>query len=133
MVRRPRRLHRLTNDRAARRDARVSRVNEFVSAVKLIKSNAWEGSFVARIRAARETELASLYRYYLYMMLGGIIWEAGVPFTVATTLTVFSLLGGTVTPSLAFTALALFDVMAGLDVGDTVIVNESDCCQFDRK
>ena len=95
----------------SRQDTRVSRVSELVSAIKLVKSNAWELGFLRRINEAREKELASLFKYYSFMLASGVVWEGGVPLTAATTLTTFVLMGGTITPALAFTALSLFDVM----------------------
>lgn len=94
-----------------RRDTRVSRVSELVNAIKLVKSNAWEDGFIKRITDARTEELAGLFRYYLYMLMSGVMWEGGVPMTAAATFIAYAYLGNTITPTVAFTALSLFDVM----------------------
>ena len=94
-----------------RRDTRVSRVNELISAIKLVKSNAWEDGFIKRVTDARAQELHGLFRYYLYMLMSGVMWEGGVPMTAAATFVTYAYLGNTITPTVAFTALSLFDVM----------------------
>ena len=94
-----------------RRDTRVSRVNELISAIKLVKSNAWEDGFIKRIEDARKLELAGLFKYYIYMLMSGVLWEGGVPMTAAATFITYAYLGNTISPMVAFTALSLFDVM----------------------
>ena len=47
----------------ALRDARVAKINEFLAAISLVKSNAWEEVFVSSIREQRKLELVSLLKY----------------------------------------------------------------------
>jgi ABC-type multidrug transport system fused ATPase/permease subunit len=94
-----------------RRDTRVSRVSELISAIKLVKANAWEDGFIKRVTDARAQELHGLFRYYIYMLMSGVMWEGGVPMTAAATFITYAYLGNTITPTVAFTALSLFDVM----------------------
>ena len=47
----------------SRRDTRVGRVNELLSAMKLVKSCAWETGFRARVSEERDHELKALFRY----------------------------------------------------------------------
>ena len=47
----------------ALRDARVAKINEFLAAISLVKSNAWEEVFVSGIREQRKLELVSLLKY----------------------------------------------------------------------
>eukprot|EP01047_Picozoa_sp_COSAG01_P107673 COSAG01_NODE_36665_length_514_cov_0.865060_1_plen_62_part_10 len=61
-----------------RRDTRVSRVTELISAIKLVKSNAWEAGFIRRVEEARQLELNGLFKYYLYMLMSGVVWEGAV-------------------------------------------------------
>ena len=94
-----------------RRDTRVSRVNELITAIKLVKSNAWEPGFTKRVTDSRREELQALFMYYLYMLMSGVLWEGGVPLAAACTFITYAWLGNTVTPTIAFTAMSLFDVM----------------------
>ena len=94
-----------------RRDTRVSRVNELITAIKLVKSNAWEPGFTKRVTDSRREELQALFMYYLYMLMSGVLWEGGVPLAAAATFITYAWLGNTVTPTIAFTAMSLFDVM----------------------
>jgi ABC-type multidrug transport system fused ATPase/permease subunit len=94
-----------------RRDTRVSRVTELISAIKLVKSNAWEAGFIRRVEEARQLELNGLFKYYLYMLMSGVVWEGAVPLTAAVTFITYAYLGNTLAPAVAFTALSLFDVM----------------------
>ena len=54
------------------RDRRVATVNETLSAIKLVKSNAWQSSFKERITKSREEELGPLFKFQVVMMMFGI-------------------------------------------------------------
>ena len=54
------------------RDRRVAAVNETLSAIKLVKSNAWQSSFKERITRSREEELGPLFKFQVVMMMFGI-------------------------------------------------------------
>jgi len=45
------------------------------------------------------------------MLMSGVMWEGGVPMTAAATFITYAYLGNVITPTVAFTALSLFDVM----------------------
>ena len=95
----------------ALRDSRVAKINEFLAAISLVKSNAWEDVFVRSIREQRKLELVSLLKYMVTMMMSGIAWQI-VPILVSVSaFSTFVLAGNVLSPEIAFTSLALFDIM----------------------
>ena len=101
------------------RDRRVATVNETLSAIKLVKSNAWQSSFKERITKSREEELGPLFKFQVVMMMFGIQWEL-IPLMMAVAaFAAFVMLGNELTAEVAFTSLALFDIlkMPMLDLG----------------
>lgn len=96
-----------------KRDKRLGKVSELLGAVKLVKCNGWEKPFEERITADRETELSALFRYFFMMLMASVCWEA-VPTLVA--IAVFTWYAftssATFTTEVAFTSLALLDIVA---------------------
>ena len=94
----------------AKRDVRVGRMNELLSAIKLIKSNAWETGFKARVQEARQDELNVLFRFTMLKAMFGVVWE-GMGYV--TTMVAFSAYSyfAVLTADVAFPALALFDIL----------------------
>ena len=95
------------------RDKRLARVNELLGSIKLVKCEGWEQPFADRVAAVRETELAALFQYYFMMLMSSVCWEA-VPTLVS--IAVFSWYAlvseGTFSTEVAFTSLALLDIVA---------------------
>eukprot|EP00656_Telonema_subtile_P006591 TRINITY_DN13051_c0_g1_i1.p1 TRINITY_DN13051_c0_g1~~TRINITY_DN13051_c0_g1_i1.p1 ORF type:complete len:1450 (+),score=430.93 TRINITY_DN13051_c0_g1_i1:142-4491(+) len=91
-------------------DRRVTATNETVEFMHVIKCYAWEESTADQIREHRESELEWLYKSSKYSAVNGTV-TATIPVLVSVlTFTMFSI-GSTLTPSIAFTSLALFSVL----------------------
>jgi ATP-binding cassette subfamily C (CFTR/MRP) protein 1 len=100
------------SDLMERRDARVKLSSEMVSHMQFVKMSAWEQCFGDLIGRARQFELAALWRYGLFQMGQSLFWT-GMPIMVSlATFACFALLGREeLTPSRAFTALSLFNIL----------------------
>ncbi len=95
----------------AARDARIAATSEALSAVRLIKANAWETPFVEGIRGLRGTELKHLWTYRVVSGIGEMTW-LGLPVLVAlSSFSAFALSGGALTPGRVFTSLSLFNLL----------------------
>nr|AAZ20815.1 ATP-binding cassette, sub-family C, member 2 [Toxoplasma gondii] len=95
----------------AARDARGKVTNEFLSAMKVIKLYAWEGSFSACISRLRSQELRLLWRYQVTNNWMRLQW-LGMPLAVSsTTFGLYVWRHGALDPATVFTALALFNAL----------------------
>lgn len=94
----------------AKRDVRVGRMNELLAAIKLIKSNAWEKGFKARVQEARQDELKELFRFTMLKAMFGVVWEGMGYVTTMVAFTTYSYVG-VLSADVAFPALALFDIL----------------------
>ncbi|KAF0696139.1 Aste57867_13085 [Aphanomyces stellatus] len=94
------------------KDERMKAVQELFGAIQIVKLNAWEPKFLAKITAIRARELR-LVRTYLYVGALNIFALWGAPVWVSTaTFAVFALvLHESLTAARVFTALALFRLM----------------------
>lgn len=93
-------------------DKRVTRLNEVLQSIRIIKFFAWEDKFNAIVNEARQEELRWL-RERLFLWAGyGIIWF-GFPtvVTLATFTSYTKWFGHDLTASTAFTALSLFTII----------------------
>ena len=109
----------------AAKDARVSRTAEALSAMKLLKSCAWEAGFAKRITAARSLELRQLTLSVSFQMFFGVLWEC-IPLLVAmTSFLVFVRAGGTLTAANIFASLALFDIIRFPILVATEVITQS--------
>jgi len=92
------------------RDRRVGLMNEVLQSIRMIKMMAWESRFENRVHSVRVQELNNQRRLYLFDTLINLIW-LGTP--VLVTFTAFGfytkVFGMPLTPSKAFTALAVFN------------------------
>eukprot|EP00667_Euglena_gracilis_P000143 EG_transcript_143 len=92
-------------------DQRISLTNEILAGIRIIKSYVWEKAFSARVQQRREKELvwvrsAAMARAFLNLNI------TLAPLTMAVvSFTVFVALGGALTPEVAFTSIALFNVI----------------------
>eukprot|EP01124_Arcella_intermedia_P029518 TRINITY_DN625_c0_g1_i1.p1 TRINITY_DN625_c0_g1~~TRINITY_DN625_c0_g1_i1.p1 ORF type:complete len:1466 (+),score=369.04 TRINITY_DN625_c0_g1_i1:648-4400(+) len=93
------------------KDKRTKVLNEVLQGIRVIKFFAWEESYKKIIRAVRSEELRSLIEYWI--VSAGMLFLFGfIPVFVAMfSFAVFTFANGSLTPSIAFTALALFDLM----------------------
>ncbi|KDO32614.1 hypothetical protein SPRG_03088 [Saprolegnia parasitica CBS 223.65] len=91
------------------KDSRLKAILEVLTGIKVLKLQAWETSFVARILNYRESELAQLRRYVTAKAYGYTIFNA-VPSVV--TIAAFGLyvyLGHSLDLGTALTSIALFE------------------------
>ncbi|PRT53528.1 ATP-dependent bile acid permease [Wickerhamiella sorbophila] len=113
----------IQEDMMAVTDKRIERTNEAVSAIRIIKFFAWEHRFSERIMELRRKELKLLLSRYLWWAL-----TSGSFFLIPllTTLTTFCVYvkyeGKALTPSVAFTAIAIFNILRYplLDIAQTI-------------
>lgn len=93
-------------------DARIHTTNEVLTNIRIIKFFAWEQRFMALVDEKRATELKYLRRRYIVWAFAATIWS-GTPILI----TFLSFLFYTeveqkaLIPSIAFTALSLFQIL----------------------
>ena len=93
-------------------DARIHTTNEVLSNIRIIKFFAWEQRFMALVEEKRASELRHLRRRYTVWAIAATLW-AGTPVLI----TFLSFLFYTkverkdLIPSIAFTALSLFQIL----------------------
>ena len=85
-------------------------MNELLSAIKLIKSNAWEDGFKSRVQAARSDELKELFKFTMLKAMFGVVWEGMGYVTTMVAFTAYTYYD-VITADVAFPALALFDIL----------------------
>lgn len=56
------------------KDTRMDALNEMLSAIRIVKFFGWEGKFVEKITAARESELNQTKKSYIRMALAETVW-----------------------------------------------------------
>ncbi|CAE6433200.1 unnamed protein product [Rhizoctonia solani] len=96
------------------RDERVALMNEILGAMRMLKFMAWERSFEARVLKIRERELMHQKRNYLIETLFNAIWNSTPVITLVTLISFFHftvIREQTLTPSIAFTSLTVFNEM----------------------
>ncbi|KAH6579342.1 hypothetical protein BASA61_010315 [Batrachochytrium salamandrivorans] len=94
------------------RDARTNATNEFLQGIRIIKFFGWEDQFEAKIDKLREVELANYILAFIYIMFNRVLWfSTPIVVSVATFLSYTILAKYNLTASLAFTSLALFNLI----------------------
>ena len=93
-------------------DKRVTRLNEVLQSIRIIKFFAWEDRFNAIVNEARQEELKWLRKRLLLWAGYGVLWF-GFPIivTLATFTSYTQWFGHDLTASTAFTALSLFSIL----------------------
>ncbi|KAF9914536.1 hypothetical protein BX616_008097 [Lobosporangium transversale] len=93
-------------------DKRAELMNELLQAIRIIKFFSWERNFYGKVDKARELELYKLRLRFTWWIFGTALWF-GTPVVVTiTTFFVYTkIAGNTLTSSVAFPALALFNVL----------------------
>jgi ABC-type multidrug transport system fused ATPase/permease subunit len=91
------------------KDDRVEINSEVLSNMKVIKLQAWEESFQAKIMRFRETELAELWTYYVGSAASAMLWNATPVAVAVATFAAYVLSGKALEVASALTALALFE------------------------
>lgn len=93
------------------RDDRVALNNEVLGAMKVIKIQAWEENFRAKLNALRERELACLWDYFVNGAVSVTMYSAAPLLVALATFAVYTFAGNTLDVAEALTALALFDIL----------------------
>jgi ATP-binding cassette subfamily C (CFTR/MRP) protein 1 len=94
------------------KDERQKAVRELFSAIQVVKFNAWEKPFLARIQPIRERETSAIARWmYLLSLTVFLFWTSPVCVSVASFATYVLVLEEELTASKVFTALALFNLI----------------------
>ncbi|KAK7199248.1 pentamidine resistance protein 1 [Novymonas esmeraldas] len=94
-------------------DARVKATNEFFSGIRVAKFMSWEPFFVARIDSLRDVELTHLKKLQEAIMMVFFLFSATPGFVIASVFFTFSITGHTLTPTIVFPAIALFNLLMG--------------------
>ncbi|GLT97105.1 hypothetical protein SLE2022_146880 [Rubroshorea leprosula] len=92
-------------------DKRVSLMNEILAAMDTVKCYAWEKSFQSRVQSARHEELSWNRKAQSLSALNSFILNSIPVVMTVVSFGTFTLLGGDLTPSRAFTSLSLFAVL----------------------
>ncbi|RDY13192.1 ABC transporter C family member 2, partial [Mucuna pruriens] len=104
-------MRKLTKEGLQQTDKRVGLMNEILSAMDTVKCYAWETSFQSRILSIRDDELTWFCKAQLLYSLNTFILNSIPVLVTVTSFGMFTLLGGELTPSRAFTSLSLFAVL----------------------
>ena len=93
------------------KDERSNVMDEILQGIRVIKYFAWERSFMGKVSEIREREIALIWKNALWGIASVFLW-AGSPMLVALiTFAFYAWAGNELKPSVAFSALALFNVM----------------------
>ncbi|CAK4978788.1 unnamed protein product [Aphanomyces euteiches] len=95
-----------------RKDTRMKSINEVFGAMQILKLNAWEEKFGAKIERERNSELAALWKVFLYSGMSTTATYLGpVVVTVGSFMTYALVMHETLTATKVFTALTLFNLL----------------------
>ncbi|KAF2474335.1 P-loop containing nucleoside triphosphate hydrolase protein [Lindgomyces ingoldianus] len=93
-------------------DARIHTTNEVLSNIRIIKYFAWEQRFIGQVNEKRYTELKYLRRRYILWAFAATIWSGSpVLITFLSFLVYTKVEKKDLIPSVAFTALSLFQIL----------------------
>jgi ABC-type multidrug transport system fused ATPase/permease subunit len=93
------------------KDERSNVMDEVLQGIRIIKYFAWERSFKKKVSEVREREVSLIWKNALWGVASMFLW-GGSPMLVALiTFIVYSASGNDLKPSIAFTGLALFNVL----------------------
>ncbi|KAJ5096035.1 hypothetical protein NUU61_005391 [Penicillium alfredii] len=90
------------------RDQKMAIITEVLQGIRQVKFSALEQQWQDRISGVRETELGALWVLFLYDICLISIWILGPVGLSAVALTVYALIHGGLSASVAFTAMAVF-------------------------
>jgi hypothetical protein len=91
------------------RDQKLAIVTEVLQGIRQIKFSALEEQWQKRVRETRETELGALWASFLADIGLLAIWVLGPVGLSAVSLTTYAVINGTLSASVAFTAMAIFN------------------------
>lgn len=93
-------------------DARIHTTNEVLSNIRIIKFFAWEQRFIGLVNDKRYTELKHLKRRYILWAIAATIWSGSpILITFLSFLVYTKVEEKELIPSIAFTALSLFQIL----------------------
>ncbi|KAJ1562057.1 hypothetical protein HK405_000253, partial [Cladochytrium tenue] len=96
------------------RDRRVNATNELIQGIKIVKLFAWEAEFEKKIDNLREDELHNLFVATLMANMTRVLWFSAPILTTLVTLATYTVVAGKeLDAAVAFTALALFNMLRG--------------------
>ena len=81
------------------KDGRIKVENEVLGGMKIIKLYAWERPFAEKITAARDRELAALWRYKVLQVFSRVLWTVVPTLVSIATFTLYTALGNDLTPA----------------------------------
>lgn len=90
------------------RDAKLAIVNEALLGIRQIKFSALEDQWEKRIQEMREQELTTLKRTFMADSVLFACWVISPIFLAAASLTVYSIMHGDLSPSIAFVSISIF-------------------------
>lgn len=93
------------------RDDRVSLNNEVLGAMKIIKIQAWEEDFRAKLVQLRDQELSRLRHYFVTSAISITSYSSAPLLVAVSTFAAYTMAGNTLDVATALTALALFDII----------------------
>ncbi|KAF5103613.1 hypothetical protein DV451_001353 [Geotrichum candidum] len=93
-------------------DERVNKLNELLQSIRIVKFFAWESQFAKEVKDVREKELKVLkQRYLMWSLLDGFWIISPMLITLISFATYTLVQGKSLTSPVAFTSLALFNIM----------------------
>ncbi|XP_023004008.1 ABC transporter C family member 2-like [Cucurbita maxima] len=105
------RLQKQSKEGLQRTDKRIGLMNEILAAMDTVKCYAWESSFQSKVQSIRDDELSWFRKASLLGALNGFILNSIPVLVTVAAFGLFTVLGGDLTPSRAFTSLSLFAVL----------------------
>ncbi|KAL0442459.1 UNVERIFIED_CONTAM: ABC transporter C family member 2 [Sesamum latifolium] len=105
------RMRRLSKEGLLRTDMRVGLMNEILAAMDTVKYYAWEESFKSKVQSMRSDELLWFRKAQLLSACNSFILNSIPVLVTVISFGTFTLFGGDLTPSRAFTSLSLFAVL----------------------
>ncbi|KAM0052069.1 putative ABC-type xenobiotic transporter [Helianthus debilis subsp. tardiflorus] len=104
-------MRKLTKEGLQYTDKRVGLMSEILAAIQTVKCYAWEESFQSKIQTIRKDELLWLWKSQFLGACNNFILNSLPVLVAVISFGFFTLLGGDLTPSRAFTSLSLFTVL----------------------
>ncbi|KAH7837785.1 hypothetical protein Vadar_017973 [Vaccinium darrowii] len=104
-------MRKLSKEGLQRTDKRVGLMNEILAAMDTVKCYAWEQSFESKVHGMRKDELSWFQKAQLLSACNNFILNSIPVLVTVTSFGLFTLLGGDLTPSRAFTSMSLFAVL----------------------
>ncbi|KAL8033751.1 hypothetical protein ABFX02_13G178300 [Erythranthe guttata] len=105
------RMRKLSKEGLLRTDKRVGLMNEILAAMDTVKYYAWEKSFKSKIQVMRDDELSWFRKAQLLSACNTFILNSIPVLVTVISFGTFTIFGGDLTPSRAFTSLSLFAVL----------------------